>query len=313
MTTKVSSTRANMAGLVAISLWGALALFSDLAGRNLAPFQLLAITFSLATLVLGVGLLRSRERLLAVLKAPAKVWLLGVVGLFGYHLCYFQALDRAPAVEASLIAYLWPLLIVLFSALLPGEQLTWQHSLGAVLALAGCWLLIGDSGHGFDERYLDGYLFAVAAALVWSSYSVVSRLLKGVSSDTVVGFCLITALLGWGCHLALEETRWPAESSQWLALLGLGIGPVGIAFIAWDSAVKNGNIQLLGVLSYGAPLISTLLLLWFGDSVYRQEILYACLLIVGGALLAQFGTAAHAAKAQALAAQSSTAKRVYRE
>src|SRR3546814_15002276 len=63
-------------------------------------------------------------------------------GLFGYHVFYFLALRNAPAVEASLIAYLWPLLIVVFSALLPGERLRWFHVAGCALGLAGASLLV---------------------------------------------------------------------------------------------------------------------------------------------------------------------------
>jgi len=47
------------------------------------------------------------------------------------------AVRNAPPMEAELIAYLWPLLIALFSALLPGEDLRMHHVLGGVPGLAG--------------------------------------------------------------------------------------------------------------------------------------------------------------------------------
>ena len=53
---------------------------------------------------------------------------------------------RAPAVEASLIAYLWPLLLVVFSALLPGERLRWWHLAGGVAGLVGAGLLVTRGG-----------------------------------------------------------------------------------------------------------------------------------------------------------------------
>ena len=95
------------------------------------PFQLSAICFSIGSIP-GIVVLVLKPERLALLKQPAKVWLVGIAGLFGYHFLYFTALRNAPAVEAGLIAYLWPLLIVVGSALLPGERLRWYHVAGAL-------------------------------------------------------------------------------------------------------------------------------------------------------------------------------------
>ena len=100
------------------------------------PFQLMAITFGIGGLA-GVALWSVRPAAAKALRQPWQVWLLGVGGLFGYHAAYFFALRNAPVVEAGLLNYLWPLLIVIFSALLPGERLKWQHIVGSMLALAG--------------------------------------------------------------------------------------------------------------------------------------------------------------------------------
>lgn len=81
----------------------------------------------------GVRLVLRGRSALARLRQPLAVWALGVGGLFGYHFFYFVALGNAPPVDASLIAYLWPLLIVVFSALLPSERLRGLHIAGAAL------------------------------------------------------------------------------------------------------------------------------------------------------------------------------------
>ena len=130
------------------------------------------------------------------MRQPWPVWLLGVGGLFGYHAAYFIALRHAPVVEAGLINYLWPLLIVLFSALLPGEKLKWQHLAGCALALIGAVLVVTRGrGLSLDPQYLPGYLAALFAAVVWGAYSVLSRRFAHVSSDAITGFCLATAAL----------------------------------------------------------------------------------------------------------------------
>ncbi|MAM12477.1 MAG: EamA family transporter, partial [Rhizobiaceae bacterium] len=120
----------------------------------------------------------------------------------------------------------------------------------------------------------------------WSGYSLVSRSFSKVSTDVVTGFCLATSALSLFCHLLLETTVWPQTASEWLAVIGLGLFPVGIAFYAWDYGVKKGNIQVLGAASYAAPLLSTIVLLVarFGEPGWR--VIVACLLITGGAVLA---------------------------
>jgi drug/metabolite transporter (DMT)-like permease len=212
---------------------------------------------------------------------------LGVGGLFGYHAAYFVALRNAPVVEAGLINYLWPLLIVLFSALLPGERLKWQHIVGSVLALAGAVLVVtGGHGFAFDPAYVGGYAAALFAAVVWGAYSVASRRFSHVPSDAITGFCLLTAILAALVHVMIEPTIWPANALQWAAIIGLGLGPVGLAFYVWDVGVKHGDIQVLGAASYATHLLSTALLVLAGYAQYSNVLLVACLLVTAGAVVA---------------------------
>jgi len=284
--TATARRRATLIGFTAVLMWALLALLTTLSGA-VPPFQLLAMTFAVATAIGIVASLARGTGPLAHLRQPWTVWATGVGGLFGYHFFYFLALRNAPAVDASLIAYLWPLLIVVFSALLPGERLRWFHLAGAVLGLAGAALLVtkGES-LAFDARYGLGYGAAMACALIWSSYSVASRRLGKVPTDAVGGFCGATALLAVPCHLAFEATVWPQGMVEWLAVLALGLGPVGGSFFAWDIGVKRGDIQVLGAAAYAAPLLSTLVLIAAGAAPLTAVVVGACLLIVGGAVLA---------------------------
>lgn len=277
--------RATFIGFLAVVLWALLALFTDASGA-VPPFQLAAMSFAIGALV-GLAALLVRGQPLSALKADGRAWAVGVIGLFGYHFFYFTALRNAPAVDASLIAYLWPLFIVAGSALMPGERLRVHHVAGTLMGLAGTALIVTKGqGLSFDPAYGFGYAMAFFCAFLWSGYSLLSRRLADVPSDAVTGFCAATAVLALACHLALEETVWPATTLEWLAVLGLGLGPVGAAFYFWDHGVKQGNIQVLGASSYGAPLFSTLVLIAAGFAEATIIVLAACLLITGGAILA---------------------------
>ncbi|MBB3936492.1 aromatic amino acid exporter YddG [Aureimonas phyllosphaerae] len=277
---------ATIFGFSAILMWALLALLAARSG-TMPAFQLAAMTFAIGTLVCLVPLL-VRPGGLRVLRQPPHVWLVGVGGLFGYHALYFAAVRAAPPVEASLIAYLWPLLIVVGSALLPGERLRWYHIAGAAIGLVGTALVIAGRGEGlsFSPQYTPGYLLAATAAVFWAGYSLLSRRLAAVPSEVVGGFCAATAILSLLCHLLFEETVWPTGGEEWAAIVLLGLLPVGAAFFSWDIGVKRGDIQLLGAASYLAPILSTLALVAFGEAPFSLSLLAAALLITGGAALA---------------------------
>lgn len=286
METHAARRRATLIGAIAIALWSALALLTAASGDT-PPFQMTALTFAIGGLA-GLAVAAARGETRALLQ-PWPVWLVGVGGLFGYHAVYFAALRSAPPEEASLIAYLWPLLIVLFSALLPGERLRARHLLGAALGFAGAALLIAGKAQGralFSPEHGAGYALAFACAFIWSGYSVLSRRFKSAPTAAVAGFCLATAALAALCWAAFETTRWPQTAGQWAAIVALGLGPLGLAFYVWDHGVKHGDIRMLGVASYAAPMLSTLILVAAGVARPGWSLALACVLIAAGALVA---------------------------
>ena len=282
---RLTSRAATLIGFTAVLMWSSLALFTAASGR-VPPFQLAAMTFAVGG---GIGVVSwlFRPRAVAALRQPLRVWVLGVGGLFGYHALYFFALRLAPPAEAGLINYLWPLLIVLFSAFLPGERLKLHHVAGAMLGLLGTAVLVGGRAQlGFAPQFVPGYGAAFVAAFVWAIYSVLSRRFAAVPTDAVVGFCLVTAMLGVLFNLFLEQTVWPARASEWLAVLALGLGPVGAAFYVWDIGMKRGDIRVLGAASYAAPVLSTLLLVLAGYAEATLSLGIAAALIAGGGIIA---------------------------
>ncbi len=254
------------------------------------------MTFAIGTLVGLVYARATGEPVLRILSdMPRGAWALGIYGLLLFHACYFYALQNAAPIEVSLIVYLWPLLIVLASGLLPvrlgGRGLKWWHIVGALLAFAGTILiLLGASARPDFGGSASGYLAAIAAALIWSSYSVASRLYQNVPSSAVIGSCAATAIGSAVLHFALETTVWPTNTTAWLAILGLGLRPVGLAFYVWDRGMKHGNLQLLGAASYATPLLSTVIMAALGLGQATSTLWIAAVLVTAGALIAAWDT-----------------------
>lgn len=287
--TRQAMARATAIGLIAIGLWAGLAL-STVAAAGIPPFQLLGLSFAVAFLS-GMGVLICQgPGAVRRLRQPALAWILAFTAIFLYHALYFFALSAVAPARASLIAYLWPLLIVLFSALIPGGgRLRLCHLAGAALGFAGAAIMFLDrDGTPAGATSIVGYGAAFGCALIWAGYSVINRRFADVPSEMLIGVCGVVALAGGIGHLWFEETVWP-RPVQWIAVLALGIGPTGLAFLAWDYATKHGNMPLLGALSYLAPLVSTLLLVASGRALFTPILGLSALLIVAGAVLASLG------------------------
>ncbi|MDH3319380.1 MAG: DMT family transporter [Betaproteobacteria bacterium] len=279
---------ATLAGSAAVLLWSTLALLTAGATR-IPPLELLFLTFGVASVLgLAYALARRVNVFGAARRHPAAL-LLATAALGGYHFFYFVALAHAPVVDASLIAYLWPLLIVVFAAAAGGARVTRLHFAGAALGLAGAWLVIAARGAlALSPRYVMGYGAALACALIWSAYSVANRRHASAPTELVALACALVALLAAPAHLYFETFALPSDR-EWPFILLLGAGPVGAAFFLWDHGTKHGRLALLGALSYAAPVLSTAFLIAAGDAAPTWHIGAGCVLVAGGAALAAYG------------------------
>lgn len=273
-------------GLLAIGLWSALAVLTKFSGA-IPPFELMALGFSVAFIASIAVILKKGLAGFQSWKQPASAWIYSFIGIFVYHALYFFALSKAPVAQASLIAYLWPLLIVVFSTLVTRSGFKFRHLIGAILGFLGTVLVVLSS-HGPMTNpggTIWGYAAAAGCAVVWSAYSVANRRFRDVPSDLIGGVCGLVAVSGACVHFLIEPTVWPTPH-QWIAIILLGIGPVGLAFMAWDHATKHGYVSLLGATSYAAPLLSTLLLILLGFVPARWSLVGAAILIVFGSVIA---------------------------
>ncbi len=280
----MTRTRATLIGFTAVLQWALLALFT-IGSAPVPPLLLNTMCFAIGG-VIGVIWTLANGRGHVLRSVSWKVYAFGTLGLFGAHFLYFTAFRMAPLAETGLIAYLWPLLIVLLSGLLPGERLGPLHIIGAICAFAGAGVIVLRGGAALDAAALPGFGVAFVFALTWAGYSVLSRRLGTVPTEAVTVFCLAAAVLSGLAHLAFETTVWPQNTIGWASVAALGIGPVGLAFYVWDVGMKRGDIQLLGVLSYAAPLLSTLALVAAGKAQPSAVLALAAILITLGAALA---------------------------
>ena len=271
-------SRSDQAALAAIGLWATLAPISAVLG-DLPPFFVTGTGLLIGSLI---ALFVAKGRI-ANLKVPPKTLLIGVYGLFGFHAALFAALQLAPPVQANLINYLWPLLLVVLAPIfLSGTRLRPRHLIAALVGFAGAALAI-TSGGEVSGGGVVGYLFALLAAIIWATYSLLTKRVPHFESSAVGVFALISGLLALMAHAVIEAPVSPT-GMQWLLLLALGLGPLGGSFYLWDYALKHGDPQRIGLLSFLTPLLSTTLLLLVTGKELTWLLGAAGALIIGAAV-----------------------------
>lgn len=275
-----AAAKADLLALAAIALWASLAALGvELA--HIPPFLLTGLGLLLGSLI-AVPLSRGR---LSQWRVPLPTLLVGIYGLFGFHFLLFLALRLAPAVEANLVNYLWPLgMVVMAPLFLKDVQLLPRHVVAALIGFAGAATAIlgqGGASAGLPEFQV-GYVLALGSALVWASYSLMTRRLPHFPTAAVGSFALASGLLSLACHFWLE----PAVSlsgHEWLLIGLLGLGPLGGAFFLWDAAIKLGDTRRIGLLAFATPILSTVLLLLSTGQALQWNVAIAAALVVGAA------------------------------
>ena len=275
--------KADLLTLGAIFLWASLASLVTLLS-DIPPLLLTGIG-----LIIGAAVSIPALRFgIKPWKVPAKTLLLGVYGLFGYHLMLFLALQNAPAVEANLVNYLWPLLIVLLSPIFTKSlALNFRYVLAAISGFAGAVIAITYNGSGLESLSIEvGYFFALAAAVIWATYSLATTKVPSFPTPAIGLFALVSGVLAIGAHFLFEPAA-SISTADWLLLLVLGVGPLGGAFYLWDAALKIGDPRRIGLLAFLTPLLSTVLLVLVSGNPFSWQLIISAALIIGGALFAR--------------------------
>lgn len=270
---------------VAVVLWSLAPVLAELA-RAVPPLQLTAMVAGIATLAtwpVGRAVGRRDGDPVAI---PLRAWLVGpllVLGAIGF---YFVALRLAPAAEAALVTYTWPILFVIAAELVQVRRVHVNSLAGAVVAFSGAALVLLEPSRPAGEPPLGGYAFAFASGTCWAAFSLLARQqpipLSGIM-PRLFGLATIWTLAG---HLLFEETLWSFATGEIASIVFIGFGPYGLAFVAWDTALRRGRSATVGTLAYAVPVLSALLLIAAGITSIDWRLGVAAVAVVVGCALA---------------------------
>ena len=277
---------ATLVGGGAVLVWSTAASFAVL-GSALPPLPFLAGAFGAAFVAFLAARLIRGQPPLGMLAVPLPVLCLMVFGFLGHNGLYVTALHYAPAAQVNLISYLWPLLMVLLLGVTGIARPTRLQLLGSVLGFAGLVWFVSPGAAGGS---LAGYVLAFLAAVCFATYSALRARVAGGPPDAAGAACGVAALIALGLHFAFgSSTAVRAEPMAILAMVLIGVGPMGLANLLWDYGVRFGDGRVLSALAYLTPVLSTVLLVVVGLAVPTPQVLVGGGLILGGIALSALG------------------------
>jgi len=278
-------TRGNLSGLFTIIMWSASGLLLALT-KGIPAFQLALFTLPFPFIVTALRWYIRKENWRAHFAHPWYVYAVGTSGLGGYTILWYLGFKHAPVFQANLLNYMWPFLILVFSAVILKQKLTWVQLVGTALAFLGLLLLFTEksgvdmsAGLILHNEYIWGYISAFAGAVVWALYSVLVRKIPCFGSDVIAICCLYAGVPILIAHLALEDFVMPSDKFVWMGLIGLLL--TRVSYLFWNFAMKYGRIETVVSVSYFTPIFSSVLLIVFQ---YAQNVGTSALLILCGCL-----------------------------
>lgn len=271
-----------LSGILAILIWSLTATFVFFTGE-VPPLLMTFIVFLIGSITLTLGQYVRKEKISTYWTQPLNDYIFLVIGIGFYTSLVFLSFKLVPIFEANALNYLWPILLVLFYGLSNKNNLQWNTIIGIILGFFGVLALFWpQDGQTFFSKLEWGHILAICAALLWATYSVLSRKRK-YPVGSMAPALFYSSILCLGFHLKLEETIWP-QGWEWTFIIILGVTRISYSF--WDYGMKHGNVILLSSLSYFIPLISLSALTVIGAGPENASIGLGAIFIVTGCFVA---------------------------
>lgn len=253
------------------------------------PVTLAFYRWSLALLILLPFWLPVARRHWPVLKKYwARLSLLGLIGVGCFNTLLYVGLETTTATNATLLQSAIPIIILLISAMLLGEQVSSRQWAGVAISLAGVLTIIsrGDPVHLFDLSFNGGDLWVLGAVLAWAAYSLLLRFRPAeVDGFAFLGFSILVAVIALAPLSVWEQggvPQWEWTLPMMIAVGYMAVCPSILSYLFWNRGVAELGAPRAGLFIHLIPLFGLLLsALFLGEKVESFHLLGISLIFIG--------------------------------
>lgn len=272
--------------IIATLFWGANFALAGPILQEMSPLWLAAARFGLsAVLMLAFASWRG-EPLVAPVKQHFKAYLIiAAVGIGGFNLLFFYALQTTSAGNASLIMATNPLVTIVLAAIVLGERPGRRLLLSLPLALVGVLVVIssGDMSTLTHLQNIQGDLLMLGGNLAWAGYNVLSRKLmpkqSALTNTTVVMSAGALILLAAALTSGERFTGLGVYAS--IDLLIMVTGGTVLAYLFWNTGIARFGAGRTALFMNLIPVFAMLTAALMGQLPNIAQIMGGVLVISG--------------------------------
>jgi drug/metabolite transporter (DMT)-like permease len=268
-----------------ILCWGLIPVVTKQILGELNNLQMLFYSTIFSCMVMGgLVLFQKKSSVLAAysIRDYAKIGVLGFLGTYLYYVLLYGALALTSASEGFILAYTWPMLVIILAFPLLKERLTVKKLCSIFISFLGIVVIV-THGSLFTLSFtsLQGDILALGGAGVFALFSVLGKKYH-YDQVTSVFMYFVTALVFITPTLFLFSSLKMPSFHVWLWLLLNGFIVNGVSYIFWFKALENGDTSVISNALYLTPFLSLVYIaLFLGEQILLSSIVGLVIIVVG--------------------------------
>lgn len=243
---------------ISILFWSTLAVTAKLMLQTINNIQLLCLSSLFAGVVLLVtNIITGKIKKLKTfrMKDYLVIALIGLPGIFLYHIFYYAGAERLLASQAFIINYMWPIMSVVFACILLKEKMTVRKGIAIVLSFLGVAIVTGTELLSFNKNMLAGTVLCLLGAI---SYGLFTALNQKRNYDKCISMMInfFVSFILTGIIIVVKRDWFVLDTAQLLGIAWNGIFTMAIPNTTWILALESGNTAKISNLAYITPFLS---------------------------------------------------------
>lgn len=265
-------------------MWASTFTLFKIAWREIDPVAFTAarfgamFLFSVAVLMLSTSRVRPRRADVPALIAS------GLTGYFLYQMGFVLGLDRTSALASAILISTHPIFSVIVMWVAGKERPQPMEVGGVILSFVGVAIFLRAWDAFAAAR--PGDLFSLGAAAAFGTYGVVNKPLTEripprelMAYGLALGGLLITLV---GIPAMAAQDWGDVSVSSWAILIYAIIGPVYLAYLLWNWAIRHRGIPRTVVYGFLVPILGgTIAIVVLNERVAAEQVIGALIVVAG--------------------------------
>jgi len=269
-----------------ILLWAAIPVVSKNILLEIDFLQMLFYSSIISLITLTFVLIFRRKNLqLYSKRAYGYLAFLGFLGAYLYYIFLYAAFSLTTAQEGFILAYTWPILVLLLAFMILREKITLRKIIAISLGFFGIVIIFTHGNlNELEITNVLGDALALLGAFIFALFSILG---KRVNYDRVVAafiYFLVASIFSFITMLAFSNFVVPSSTTLIYLLLN-GILINGLTYIWWFKALENLETHIVSTTLYLTPFISLLYISLFLPEQIMVSSIIGLVIIVAGIFL----------------------------